>query len=273
MSLPLVSVILPVHDGVAVSLFDKSVSSILTQTFTNLELVVLLDGVQSSELNTSAQRWAQTDSRVRLLSSPSQCGIAGSLNTLIGQSRGEFVARMDADDVSMEDRLRVQVDFLLEHPEVGVVGTWAYEVDKFGTIQFEKKMPAESLEINRFMAKRDPLIHPTAMFRRSFFEDVGLYNSDPAYSYIEDTELWARALASKKQLANIAGFHYKFLMTEGTFTVGRRRGFQYAAREAGLRFRHCRNTALPISCYFWPVAVFAARLLPGWALRALYQLR
>ncbi len=61
-----------------------------------------------------------------------------------------------------------------------------------------------------------------------------MYNCDPAYNYVEDTELWTRALAAKKRMANIAEFHYQFLVTGGTFAVGRRRGFRYAACEAGL---------------------------------------
>jgi len=67
------------------------------------------------------------------------------------------------------------------------------------------------------MARRDPFIHPTVMFRKSFFQEVGLYNGDPGYNYIEDTELWARAIAAKKQMANLGEFHYQFLITGGTF--------------------------------------------------------
>ncbi len=143
---PCVSVIMPAHDGVAVKYFDRAVKSIVSQSIEDMELLILLDGVRSQNLADAAKTWEQNDDRIRLVASPSQRGIAQSLNTLIVHARGEFVARMDADDVSLEGRLKAQVEFLRQHPEVTIVGTWATEVDNEGNILFEKRMPTEQTQ-------------------------------------------------------------------------------------------------------------------------------
>jgi len=100
---------MPVHDAVAIELFDKAVRSILAQSLDDFELVILLDGVRSEMLIKAATNWERAEARIRLLYSSSQNGIANSLNTLINHATGEFIARMDADDISLKDRLKSQV--------------------------------------------------------------------------------------------------------------------------------------------------------------------
>lgn len=263
---------MPVHGSISIPLFERAIRSIVAQSLANIELLIAFDGGISSELFDAASAWVQKDDRVRIIPT-TEGGIAATLNALVRQARGEFIARMDSDDISLEHRLETQAEFLHKHPNVSIVGTWAREIDGGGKLLFEKKMPIELEEISRFMAKRDPFIHPTVMFRRAFFDEVGLYNCSPAYRYIEDTELWGRALARKKQLANIGEYHLQFHITGGTFAVGRRRGLRYASNEAFLRLRHCWQARLPFRYYFWPLAVFVARLLPGRALRMLYHFR
>src|SRR3954447_3109165 len=121
---------MPAHAGVTASLFTTAVRSILDQTVRDIELLVMLDGVPAGPLDTQARRAEREDSRVRVFRHATGEGIAASLNDLVAHGHGELIARMDADDVSLPDRLRQQADFLQGHPDVFILGTFAEEINE-----------------------------------------------------------------------------------------------------------------------------------------------
>jgi glycosyltransferase EpsE len=268
---PLISVIIPVHDGVPAPLFAAAVLSILDQTERDLELLVMLDGVAVDALSAEARRAEAEDSRVRVFRHAEREGIAASLNDLIAEARGRFIARMDADDVSHPERLREQAEFLKVNPEVSILGVFAEEVDEAGRVTFEKRLPTGHDAIVRFLGRRDPFVHPTVMFRRELFDVLGGYSTLGCDAYLEDTELWTRAIAAGARCRNLPKFLYRFLVTNATYATGRRRGTRIAFREAQLRLRHVASARLPAYDFGWPVLVFAARLCPPPFLRTIYK--
>lgn len=134
----------------------------------------------------------QTYDRMEILSEEDSenVGIAVLLNRLAGRAAGEFLARMDADDVSEPDRIEKQVDFLIAHPRVMLVGTWASLIDESGRKMRIQKMPTSWEEIKQQAFFRNPLIHPTWMMRRKWFENIGGYNAQ--YRFSQDWELILR---------------------------------------------------------------------------------
>lgn len=264
-----VSVIMSVYDGVSLTELNEAVYSILSQTLNDFEFLVLKDGVTRPDLLGFLEAIQRSDPRVRLLSSEHNCGIACSLNQLIVASRGEFIARMDADDVSLPIRLESQVNFLESEPSVDMVGTFAEEVDATGTHVFNKCLPTDSQSIRTFMGKRDPFIHPTVMFRRRFFDKVGHYNENPDYSYLEDTELWSRAILGKCELANIPSFLLKFRVNQSFYT--RRRGPRFIWNEFILRAKYIQRAGLPFLYIYAPLGVMLIRCCPPWMLRWAYM--
>jgi glycosyltransferase involved in cell wall biosynthesis len=127
-------------------------------------------------------------------------GLTQVLIDLAKKARGKFLARMDADDICSPDRLRVQIDYLLAHPDVQLVGSWATLIDE-GSKRIEtQRMPISWEEIKKEVFYRNPLIHPSWMMRRSWFEKIGGYN--PTFTATQDWELILRCVW-KDRMENI----------------------------------------------------------------------
>ncbi len=191
MSEPLVSVILPVRDG-GVWLRD-AVDSILGQSLTDLELLVIDD--HSSDGATQALAvLAGSDRRLRLLSNPGR-GLVDALNHGFAQARGAMLARMDADDVALPERLATQLDYLTHHPEVDICAT-RVRIDgplaQAGNQRYEAWLNAltEPAAIERELFVESPLPHPTVMIRRSVWKALPGYQDGPDP---EDYGLWLEA--------------------------------------------------------------------------------
>jgi len=122
---PTVSVLMPVFNGE--QFLRPAMNSILNQTFTDFEFIIVDDGStdHSREILNS-----YTDSRVRLICNESNIGLTDSLNRGLEAASGNYIARMDQDDISLPERLAKQVAFMDSHPEVGVCGTWAKDIDQ-----------------------------------------------------------------------------------------------------------------------------------------------
>ena len=125
---PLISVCMAVYN--AERYVAEAVESILNQTFGDFEFLILDDGSTDGSLDI-LRRYAERDPRIRLTSRPNQ-GLVASLNELVDQARGEFIARMDADDVSLPERFQREVDYLRDHPECVLVGSRVRLIDPDG---------------------------------------------------------------------------------------------------------------------------------------------
>jgi glycosyltransferase involved in cell wall biosynthesis len=167
----LVSVILPVYNGE--EFLEQAIKSITTQTHINLELIVLDDGsTDNSKL--IALEHAKKDRRLRVISRENK-GLGATLNELIGLSRGEYIARMDSDDISHPDRLQNQLDFMKKNPNCVMLGgqinflVGDAEINAF-------PMPVTHDQIREgLLDARFPICHPSIMFRKSTAIRVGGY--------------------------------------------------------------------------------------------------
>ena len=164
---PLISVVMPVHN--ALPYLDESIGSILNQTFTDFELVILDDA--STDGSTDLLRnWARKDERIRLYESQRNLGPSGSSNFVVYQSRAPLIARMDADDISHPERLRRQFEVIESHPEVALVGTLYEGIDSSG----RRVRPRDRWRLAR-RTIFPPFPHGSVMFRREVFDEVGGY--------------------------------------------------------------------------------------------------
>jgi glycosyltransferase involved in cell wall biosynthesis len=192
--MPKVSVIMSVYN--CEKYVKHAVESILAQTFTDFEFIIINDG---STDRTPVILQAYNDPRIRIIQQ-SNSGLTKSLNRGIRLAQGEYIARMDGDDVSLPERFEKQVDFLDKNHEVGVVGTAYYEMDHKGRIVGQKIFPTEDKELRRVMIKYNPINHTSAMIRKAVFEKVGLYNE--TFPRAQDYELWFRVVKCFK-IANL----------------------------------------------------------------------
>ena len=156
-----VSVIMPVRNGAA--FLSCAIESILTQDFPHFELIVVNDG-STDQTENIASSYATSDDRVRLLCLRST-GLVGALNAGLSLARAEFIARMDADDVSLPNRFSQQMAFLKEHANVVVVGGQAHRIDQSGARRGRLRYPVRSDECREYLTVGSPLCHAQAADR------------------------------------------------------------------------------------------------------------
>lgn len=183
----------------------EALSSILRQSFTNFECIVVDDG--STDRSRDIVE-ASKDDRVILIGGEEHRGLIPSLNRGINESRGEFIARMDCDDISHPDRLATQVKVLRGNDEWGVVGTWIREFDGKGR-DYVRVYPTDPEMVRCALLFNSPIAHPSVMFRRNLITEYGLTYRE-SRKKAEDYDLWARA-GKVVKLANIpkALLHYR----------------------------------------------------------------
>jgi Glycosyl transferase family 2 len=193
---PRVSVVMSVFNGQA--FLTEAVESILAQTFSHFEFIIIDDGSTDSTPALLAQ-YAKRDDRVRVFPQKN-IGRAESLNRGIGLSGSTYIARMDGDDIALPKRLEEQVHFLERHPDVGLLGG-AYEM--FGTngrVLRTVRLPLEDSEIRAAMLRDNPICHPAVMMRKDVVLASGGYRK--ALLDADDYDLWLR-MAERTRLANL----------------------------------------------------------------------
>ena len=199
-STPRISVLMPVYN--ADRYVESAMSSILTQTFRDFELLILDDGSTDNSLRI-IRTIAERDSRVNVISRENK-GLVDTLNELLGRARGSLIARMDADDVSASVRFERQVQALESDAALLVVGSDLRSIDDCGRYLMPTVMPHTHEEIDAFTMGVDQgcgMCHPSMMFRASAFELAGKYRKE--YWPAEDADLVLR-IAEHGRLMNIA---------------------------------------------------------------------
>ncbi len=200
--IPEVSVILPFYN--AENTLESAIKSIMNQSFHDFELL-LIDNNSTDRSFSISKSWVETDSRIHLLKEEKQ-GVANAMNCGLKNARGKFIARMDADDVSMPRRLEKQVQFLKNNPEIGFVGSKVkYVSHNENTAGFQRFVDwansfhsHEEIELNRFV--EIPIINPTILFRREIFEKYGgCFDGD----FPEDYEMQLRYLEAGIKMAKL----------------------------------------------------------------------
>lgn len=196
--LPLVSVIIPTYNNERFLL--EAVESILNQTLSDFELLIIDDGSTDSTPAIIAA-CVERDSRVRIHTNQSNMGIPRSRNIGVGLARGKYIAWLDSDDVACPDRLEHQASFLESHSEYGMVASDIEIIDEWSKPMGRRNYPHNDDEIRKVITRYNPCAHPASMIRASVFPAVGIFREDLALG--EDYELLLR-IASRYKVANIS---------------------------------------------------------------------
>lgn len=185
--MPKISVLMPVYNTKAAYL-KAAIESILNQTFSDFEFIIINDG---SENNAEEVILSYTDKRIKYIKNKENIGLIKTLNKGLLYSKGEYIARMDSDDIALPERFKKQVEFMNENLNVGVCGTWLKTFGDDLNTRI-KKYPSTSEEIKLEMLFSCPIAHPTAFIRKNLFVKYNLFYSED-YVHAEDYELWSRA--------------------------------------------------------------------------------
>lgn len=187
MNKPAVTVLMSVYN--AERFVAQAVDSVLNQTFTDFEFLIFED--KSTDSSREILR-SCSDPRIRLVENTENLGLTKNLAAGMTMARGESIARMDADDICMPDRLERQLEFLHAHPDVSVLGSAVTFFDESGR-EFVAHQPLEHEEIKCTLFYGFTMLHPSVMMRKGDFEKHGL-NYDPAFRVSQDHDLWTRAI-------------------------------------------------------------------------------
>jgi len=194
-----ISVLLPVYN--AARWLPLALESIRAQTFTDFELIAVDDGSTDASLSV-LRRQATRDPRLRIISRPNT-GIVGALNDGLAAATGEFIARMDGDDVAEPTRFAEQLAYLTNHPDCVAVGSEVWLIDPASAVIDRYAPPHDHSGIEEQLLKGNggALIHPVLMLRRAAVEAIGGYRRE--YDRAEDLDLFLR-LSRRGQLANLS---------------------------------------------------------------------
>lgn len=204
---PLVSVLLPVYN--AEKYLAEAIQSILDQSYQNFEFLIIDDGSVDRSVDI-ASTFGQDDQRIRLMRHSINQGLVAALNLGLDLAQGDYIARMDADDISLPDRLERQVEYMETHPETGVLGCNIQYMDENGNLVYLPDFSFHGdLAIRWNLFFINPFSHPAVMMRKSIIDRYKL-RYDPRAEHVEDYEYWGRFLhVSKGENLNDILLHYR----------------------------------------------------------------
>ena len=190
-----ISVLMPVYNKE--KYLKESIESILNQTFTDFEFIILDDG---STDNSAEIVESYRDLRIKFYKSEKK-GIVKQLNFGISTAKTQIIARMDADDIAELNRFQEQFDYIQKNPEVSVVGSNVLLIDEKAKVIFKKVYPENHRDIEYAMPVENSMCHPTVMMRKEVFDNVGLYKE--SHTNAEDYELFLNLLLHGRKFYNI----------------------------------------------------------------------
>jgi len=182
---PTVSVVMAVYNEE--KYVSMAIESILEQTFSDFEFLIVDDG-STDRTSEIVDGYAKSDNRVRLLTNKKNMGLPASLNKGIEAARGEYIARMDADDKSLPGRFERQVKYLDSNPETHVIGCQVRVIGANGEYFGYRRFSAGPRSPNEMKQTGPKVAHPSVMMRRSSVISVGKYRE--SFKYAQDLDLW-----------------------------------------------------------------------------------
>ncbi len=262
------AVIMSLYKNDILEYVKLATESIIIQNYSDFDLYIQYDGYVQKNVDDYLSNIK--DERIHINRRYENKGLAYSLNELLGivmQKGYEYIARMDADDISLPERFEKQIAYMEAHPETECLGTWAIEINSDGSEYYRKQMPETHDGCwNQFMI-RDCMIHPTVMFRRSYIEKAGLYSLDTYFG--EDTLMWAQGFAAGCKFANMPEYLFKFRLNDDFFN--RRRGWKHAKGILTLRWKVNKMLHYPLKAYLYAIAYAVAKMMPTKVLSIIYK--
>lgn len=270
---PKVIVLLPVYRNDSPEYLHLAIDSMMTQTYEPLHILIGIDGPIDGQLAQCVQSY-ENHERITLLPFEENRGLAVTLNDMIRwaqQQDYQYFVRMDADDISLPNRVQKQMEYLLTHPEIDVVGGATNEIDGNGNNRGKvNHYPLSPEECYQYFAKRNPVAHPAVIIKQSFFDKAGcLYR--PEYRQNQDTMLWFDGLKHGTNMANIDDVVLNFRINDHFFTM-RRNGWKYA--QGLLQDRKIINRQLHYGgkATLYAYLLFIFRISPEWVKRIAYKI-
>lgn len=264
--MPSISVVMAVHIGVNYQHMLLAIESIIAQTWTEFEFIIVCDGQLNTEQESYLQSLQQESTVVSVIKLDRNLGPGAARNAGIKSAKGKYIAIMDSDDIALPKRLEYQFSYLEEHEEIAVVGGFCDVINDDGVIIGSRKLPLTPKSILSYSLFFCPLNNPTVMGRSEVFKR---YMYEETIRQGEDYRLWIKLLKEKYNLANVNEVLIQFRVSTNLYK--RRSGFR-----AGLSDMANRLYAMQLSpVYLMPfvllfsMGTFVVRFMPVSAIRFL----
>lgn len=243
---PEISVIMGVYNQFNKDILLKAVHSILDQTFKDFEFIIYDDG-SNKAVGDYLKEIEKLDSRIILIGQDVNHGLAFSLNECIGRARGKYIARMDSDDISEPNRLKVQREYLINHPEFGWCGCNATLINEDGVWGIRKMPEFPTMED---YLKFSPYIHPSVMYRSEIFDSNEGYSVSKEMLRCEDYEIFMRLRQAGFRGANIQDNLFRYRENRNSY---KRRTWKNRINESKCRYRNFKTMKILWPKGFWYV--------------------
>lgn len=266
------AVIMSLYKNDRLEFVKLAVESILGQTYKEFDYYIKFDG--AIDANVEVYLRGLKDERIKISVSSQNKGLAYSLNELLQivmLKEYEYIARMDADDISMPDRFEKQLAYLETHKDIDCLGGAINEIDETGGDRNKiTRYPCDPVEARRFFSKRNPVAHPTVMMRRSIFDKAGCYYPTD-FVRNEDTMLWYKAYMGGATITNLPDVLLNFRMTDAMFTQ-RRNGKEFAKSQLKLRKMINKDLQFGFIANVYAYAMYLLMISPSWLLKFAYRI-
>ena len=268
-----IAIILPVYRKDKVEYLSKAIESIVMQTYRDFHIFIGVDGPVGDDINGYFEH-IDYQNRITIIRFEENRGLACVLNDLLDicfKEGYEYIARMDADDISENTRFEKQMAFMSNHPEIDVVGGAIKEIDEEGKYRNKTIVYPEGPEDCRgFFAKRNPHAHPAVLFRKSFFDKLNGKKYRPEYRQNQDTMLWYDGMMAGTKHANISDVVLQFRMTDTMFKK-RRNGWAFAKKQFTDRLMINRGLGYGFGADVYGLAMFCMLVSPPFIKKIAYR--
>lgn len=232
MAFPIISVVMPVFN--TEKYLKQAIESILSQTYSNFEFIIINDGSTDSSLAV-IQQYAKQDTRIRVITRENR-GLISSLNEGIACAKGNYIARMDSDDVSSIDRFEKQVK-LLEANHLDICGGHAMVIDTLGHCQKFTFHPIHPESFSIALSIGCPFYHGSVMFRRNLLTNHEWY-STTEFSSVEDYALWQKLYTNGAKFGNVDDIVFYYREGHSSFSTTKTAIMEKQTKDAAKKFRH-----------------------------------
>jgi len=251
----MISVVMSVYN--AEKYLEEAIKSILNQTYQDFEFIIVND-CSNDRSSAILNDYNKNYDKIKLLNNTENIGLTKSLNKAIAVSKGDFIARMDADDISEPNRFERQVGYLKTHKDIDILGTFSNDINGQGDVFRKRTTPVNHDDIVKMLPKLCPISHPTVMFRKDSLASIGFYNE--RFRTSQDLEMWFRAAGVGLRFANIPEFLFKYRM-DSDFLY--RKTFQFRWNDYKLRLEGFKYIKLPWYKYGFALIPILLGILPS----------
>jgi glycosyltransferase involved in cell wall biosynthesis len=250
----MISVIMSVYN--AEKYLEEAVDSILNQTYQDFEFIIINDFSNDRSTDILVQ-YEKRFSNIKLIHNSKNLGLTKNLNLAISIAKGEFIARMDADDISEKNRFERQIEYFKIHKELDIIGTYSYDIDEKGEIIRKRTTPVNHKNIVKIMPMFCPMSHPTIMFKKNSLAKIGFYNEK--YRTSQDLEMYFRAAGAGLKFANIPEYLFKYRIDDEFL---KRKSFLFRWNDYKLRMEGFKYINLPWYKYSYALIPIILGILP-----------